>query len=140
MGLLVDQPLLHVQLGEILLLAGRAEEALVHGRRALELAQAQGNKRDEPWARFLIGRGLFVSDSGAAEEQATQLTSAISLAVAGEAKPLEAHCRAMLAGVLGQRGEEGSAAEQAAKASRIYEDLDMRPLAPHPARKRERAT
>lgn len=132
MGLLVDQPMLHVQLGEILLGAGRIDEALAQSRQAFDLAQAQGNRRDEPWARLLAARALCASE-GAADGQMMQLAGALSLATASEARPVEAHCRAMLAVVLERQGARERAAEHASAASRTYQELDMKPLALQPA-------
>jgi tetratricopeptide (TPR) repeat protein len=133
-GLMVDQPLLHVHLGEALLLAGRMDEAIAHAKRALELALAQENRRDEPWARLLIARALRASERGTIGQAGKELEAALSLAVAGEARPLEAHCRALLASIHEAAGDQSEAAELAAAAAALHSALGMRPLPLEPSR------
>jgi len=138
MGLMVDQPLLHVHLGEALLLGGRPADAAVHAQWALELALAHGNKRDEPWARLLLARSLAFSRNGS-DEPVKQLELALGLAVDCGARPLEAHCRRILGFILKQRGENAKAQQLAAEAKESYEALGMRPM-PLPAADRLPAT
>jgi class 3 adenylate cyclase/tetratricopeptide (TPR) repeat protein len=128
MGLMVDRPMLHVHLGEALLLAGRVEEALTHARQALDIASAHENKRDEPWARLLIARASWALDPKAPDEPLAQLESALRLALASEARPLEAHCRAMLGIIHGAGGDKARAEEFRAAAHAAYANLGMRAL------------
>jgi tetratricopeptide (TPR) repeat protein len=140
MSLMVDQPMLHVHLGEALLLGGDGAAAGVHAQRALELALAHGNRRDEPWARLLLARSLAASSAGASDEPAKQLELALRLAIDCEAKPLEAHCRRMLGFVRGARGEKAKADELIAAADAIYAALGMRPAPLSAANERLPAT
>jgi tetratricopeptide (TPR) repeat protein len=127
MGLMVDQPLLHVHLGEALLLGGRPADAAVHAQWALELALAHGNKRDEPWARMLLARSLAFSQTGG-DEPVKQLELALGLAIDCGARPLEAHCRRMLGFILKLRGENAKGQQLAAEAKEVYEALGMKPM------------
>jgi hypothetical protein len=140
MSLMVDQPMLHVHLGDALLLGGRDVDAGVHARRALELALAHGNRRDEPWARLLLARTLALSQAGASDEPTKQLEMALHLALDCEARPLEAHCRRMLGFVQSGRGEKAKADELAAAAGAIYAALGMKPTPLAPAKDRLPAT
>ena len=128
MGLMVDRPMLHVHLGEALLFAGRTEEALAQAKRALEIALSHENKRDEPWGRLLIARALWTLEPTAPGESLAQLESALRLALATGAKPLEAHCRAMLGTIHGASADTPRAEEFGAAAQAAYANLGMRPL------------
>jgi predicted ATPase/class 3 adenylate cyclase len=128
MGLMVDRPMLHVHLGEALLLAGSVEEALAQAKQALEVALSHENRRDEPWARLLMARGSWASDPKATDEAAGQLQTALRLALATGARPLEAHCRAMLGMIHGANGDKAQAEEFGAAAQAAYASLGMRPL------------
>jgi class 3 adenylate cyclase/tetratricopeptide (TPR) repeat protein len=140
MRIMVDQPILHVHLGEALLLAGRPDEAIVHGKRALDIALAHENRRDEPWARFLIARGYSAADSRVIDEPVKQLESALRMAIACEAVPIAAHCQAMLGAIHARQGNKTKAGEFAAAANASYARLDMRPLRLEPAEERSPAT
>jgi class 3 adenylate cyclase/tetratricopeptide (TPR) repeat protein len=140
MHLMVDQPMLHVHVGEALLLGGRMDEAIAHGRRALEIAVAHENRRDEPWTRLLIARAHWASDPLAIEEPTTQLDAAMRLAAAAGAKPLEAHCQVMLGLIHGRSGNRAKAEKFAAAAATTYASLGMRPLVLAPLGERSPAT
>jgi tetratricopeptide (TPR) repeat protein len=140
MGLMVDRPMLHVHLGEALLLAGRVEEALAHAKQALDIALSHENKRDEPWARLLIARACSASDPRATDEPMAQLDAALKIALACEAMPMAAHCQAMLGVVHARRNSNAIASECTAAAAAAYARLDMRPLPLAPTKERSRAT
>jgi hypothetical protein len=128
MGLMVDRPMLHVHLGEALLLAGRIEEAIAQAKQALGIALAHENRRDEPWARLLMARASWACEPKSADEPLTQLESALRLAAVTQARPLEAHCRAMLGAVHGASGDNTKGQEFSAAAHAAYAGLGMRPL------------
>jgi class 3 adenylate cyclase/tetratricopeptide (TPR) repeat protein len=128
MWLIVDQPMLLVHLAEALLLTGRIDEALKHGRRALEIALAREGKSDEAWARFLIARAFLASGPDAISGSAQELEAALRLAIACGARPLEAFCRTALGEIHAKRGDKAAAEELAAAARAVYAELDMRPL------------
>jgi class 3 adenylate cyclase len=140
MGLMVDRPMLHVHLGETLLLAVRSYEADEHAKRALEIALDHENKRDEPWGRLLIARASWALDPEAPDEPLAQLESALRLAIACGARPLEAHCRTMLGVIHAAKGDKARAEESSAAAQAAYAKLGMRPLLLAPAANTPAAT
>ncbi len=135
MGLMVDQPMLLVYLGEASLLAGRVEDALSQGKRALAMALAHEGPGNEAWARFLIARARFASAPEAADEPVAELEAALRLAEACGALPLAAFCKTMLAEIHDRRGDKAEAEAYAAAADATYADLDMRPLPREPVHK-----
>jgi tetratricopeptide (TPR) repeat protein len=132
MGLMVDQPMLLVYLGEASLLAGDADEALRHGERALALAQAHEAPGNEAWARFLIARARLASAPAATDEPAAELEAALRLAEACGARPLAAFCRTALGEIHDRRGDAARAATYASAAEAAYAELDMRPVVREP--------
>lgn len=134
MRLMVDQPMFLIHVGQASLLAGRIEDALMYGKRALEVAVAHEGKGDEAWARFLIARAYWVSGPGAIDESAKELEDALRLAFACGARPLAAFCQTTLGDIHGRRGDKAKAQEFTAAADAIYADLDMRPLPLDPVR------
>lgn len=136
MALLVDQPMLHIHLGDALLLAGRTDRAATHARQALQLAVAQENRRDEPWARLLLARTLALSPDAPGDEAAKQVDAAMRLAADGGARPLEVHCRSMLALIESRRGNKARAQELLAMARADYSAMEMKPVRLEPANER----
>jgi tetratricopeptide (TPR) repeat protein len=134
MRLVVDQPIFLVRLGQCSLVAGRIEDAMKHGKRALELALGQEAKGHEAWARFLVGRAHWASAPGAMDEAATQLDTALRLANACDARPLAAFCQATLGALHARRGDKARAQELSAAADALYTEADMRPLPLDPVR------
>ena len=128
MGLKVDRALLLVRLGQALLIAGSAAEALAFGREALEIARAHTAQGDEAWARFLIARACWVAHPQDLEESMSQLVRALDLACASEARPLMAFCGTMLGAVHERRGDTTTARQFTAAADASYKELGMRPL------------
>lgn len=134
MRLMVDQPMFLIHVGQASLLAGRIEDALMYGKRALEIALAHDGKGDEAWARFLIARACWASAPGAMDESAKELEAALRLAFACGARPLAAFCQTTLADIHRWRSDKAKAQEFTAAADAIYADLDMRPLPLDPLR------
>lgn len=140
MELMVDQPMLHVHLGEAQLSAGRTRDAAQHAQQALDLAQAHGNRRDEPWARLLLARIRFATDARSCDEPARQLEAAIGLASAAGARPLLVHCLRTLSAVEARRGNTDAAGMLEARAAAMRSALDMRALRAGPAGESARIT
>jgi hypothetical protein len=127
MNLQVDQPLLNVHVGETFLLAGEAGRAAEYGKRALEIASAHENGRDEPWARYLLAYSIWILQPQNSGQAITELGAAIRAAAMSGAKPIEGHCRALLGEICEQTGEASKGAEYLSSAGAIYASLDMRP-------------
>lgn len=126
MGLLVDLPMLHVHLGEVYLSAGRPGDAAQHGQDALDLALANGNRRDEPWARVLLARAWLAADARPCDKPARQLEAAARLASATGARPVQARCLGILSAVEDRRGDFGKAKALGAQAAALYSALGLR--------------
>ncbi len=127
LNLQVDQPLLNVHVGETYLLAGEAARATECGKRALEIASAHENVRDEPWARYLLACSIWTLQPQNSGQAIGELGAAIRSAAMSGAKPIEGHCRALLGEICEQTGEASKGAEYLASARAIYASLDMRP-------------
>ena len=133
MHLVADQPILLVYAGQASLLNERIDEALAHGVRALEIALAHEDKRDEGWARLLIARAQLASGEEKYEDTAVHLQAALDGAKKSGARPLEASCYGALAVLTARRGKDAAAKDLGAAAAALYAELDMRPLSLEPA-------
>lgn len=139
-GVIVDQPMMHLHVGEAALLAGSIDQAIDHGTRAAHIARAHGNKRDEPWASLLVARATWMSGRVTAEHAIGALQSGLHLATQCAAQPLVALHQSVLAAVHAERGDKAEAARLAAAAGNLYARLDMRPLPLEPLAGRPVAT
>lgn len=127
-GVIVDQPMMHLHMGEAFLLAGKIDQAIDHGTLAIRIALAHSNKRDEPWARFLVARAHWISSRSGTSEMVEELQSALRLATECGANPLVALGQSVLAMVQDERGNKAEAERLRAAAGALYTRLDMRPL------------
>jgi class 3 adenylate cyclase/tetratricopeptide (TPR) repeat protein len=127
MGLVVDMAMLLVCLGQVSLVAGQIDDALLHGKRAVEIAVAHEGKGDEAWARFLLARAHWASSSRNIDEAARELEIALRLALACEARPLAAFCQITFGGIHSLRGDHATAQQFTAAANATCAELDMRP-------------
>jgi class 3 adenylate cyclase/tetratricopeptide (TPR) repeat protein len=134
MSLMVDQPMLHVHLGQALLLAGRIEDAMRHARRALKLARAHEDRMGQAWAGFLVAR-CCLHGGGTIDQALACLESALVHARMCGARPLAAFCQSSLASAYAARGNQSKLHDHAAKAEAIYAELDLRPLVLEPLRR-----
>jgi class 3 adenylate cyclase/tetratricopeptide (TPR) repeat protein len=132
MRLTVDRIPLLVRLGQAALIAGRVDEALAHGRNALDLAVAHEAKGSEAWAHFLMARAYWAASPQALDDSERALEPALALATTCEARPLVAFCTSAFAAIYGARGDESRAQGFAAAANATYAALGMRPLPLHP--------
>jgi class 3 adenylate cyclase/tetratricopeptide (TPR) repeat protein len=140
MRLMVDQPMLYVHLGQALMLADRANDAVAQGGRAVDIARAQEDRVGEAWGRFLVACSEWPESPPEIEEAMAHLDTALRLATACEARPLAALCSSALARLHEQRGDAAKAAELSAAARSVYTELDMRPLSLEPLAERSGMT
>jgi hypothetical protein len=77
---------------------------------------------------LLIARALWALEPKAVDEPLAQLEVGLRLAVATGAKPLEAHCRAMLGTIHEVNADTACAEEFGVAAQAAYASLGMRPL------------
>jgi DNA-binding SARP family transcriptional activator len=111
-------PRIITYLGEAYLLGGRAIDAARHAAWALALARDRGERGNEAWALRLAGEIALrespddVARAGDHLRQALELTRELGM------RPLEAHCRASLGVLTGDRAELAAATD-------LYRALDM---------------
>ena len=134
MRLIVDKPRLLTRLGQVSLVAREIEIALTLGKQAAAIAMAHEAKGDEAWARFLIGRAYWASEPKDLDESEKELSIALRLANACEARPLAAFCNTTLCGIYARRGDQARAKEFDAAATATYRELGMQPLPLEPGR------
>lgn len=116
-------PLCVIHLGEVCLVAGRADEALGHAARALGLARELGQRLHEAYALRLLGEALAAEDAAGAELHYQQ---ARALAVELGLRPLVAHCHLGLGALHRSCGKVEHAREHLGAAIALYTEMDMR--------------
>jgi len=106
--------------------AGRSEQAVATGQRALDLARQMGQPGWEASTLYLLGdihcHGALASTSQPREcyEQALLLARELAM------RPLEAQCHLALGEVAIEAGDKHTASEQLATAASMFRDMDMR--------------
>ena len=120
------QPRLLVSMGEVYLLAGRAEEAARFAERALTRSRGHRQRADEALALRLggeIASRREPPDTGQAEGCYLE-----ALALAGKLgmRPLVAHCHLGLANLYRRTGKREQAQEHLTTATTMYREMDMR--------------
>ncbi|PYM92439.1 MAG: hypothetical protein DME04_15475 [Candidatus Rokuibacteriota bacterium] len=105
-GFLHGHSLVLALLAEGYLRAGRLDDASRTAAEALELARKQGERGWEAWTLRLLGE---LDCERSAADAATRYGEALALAVELGMRPLQAHCRRGLAGVIQARSELSAA-------------------------------
>jgi hypothetical protein len=124
--------MLLVQVGQVLLLAGRVSSALAQGRRALDLALGHEAKGDEAWARFLIARAIWADRPRDLHGCAQELRASSRLATLCDQRPLVAFCGSSLSAVQSAAGDRVQAEHSMNAAAALYRELDLRALPTDP--------
>ena len=110
------------RLAEVVLLAGRHEEALQHARAVLAACGTSHQRGLEAWTLRLIGE---VQAARAGPEAGATLELALGLARDMGMQVLVAHCHRLLGVAALGRGEVDRAAQAGRLARRLYRDLGM---------------
>ena len=118
------------------MLADKTDDALMYGKRALDIAssiagtadQEWAGNGDQAWARYVIGRAYCAMGDGAIDAAEQELEEAKRIALACDALPLVACCQTMLGEIHRRRGAQAKSRDCVAAADVIYAKLDMRPL------------
>jgi tetratricopeptide (TPR) repeat protein len=108
-----NHPLLMAYLGEAHLLAGRIDDAINVGRRALDLARRQQELGSEAWVLRLLGEIVAHADPPNLERAQEHYDEAIALAGELRMRPLMAHCHLGLGKLYRRIGRNAEAKEQA---------------------------
>lgn len=114
-----------VLLGEAHLLAGRIDDALTSGTRALAVARGRGQRGDEAGALHLLGDVAAHREPGDPEGVERHLRSAARLAEELSIRPLVARCRFTLAGFYRRVGDRGRAGHELEAAGALFRQMGM---------------
>jgi tetratricopeptide (TPR) repeat protein len=114
----VGPPRIITYLGEAYLLGGRPIDAARQAARALALARDRGERGNEAWALRLAGEVALRENLGDGARARDHFRRALELTGPLGMRPLEAHCRAGLGAVTGDRVELAAAGD-------LYRRLDM---------------
>jgi tetratricopeptide (TPR) repeat protein len=123
-GLISQQSLALVYLGEALLLTGHEQEALERANEALQFATARHERGYEAFALRLVGdviarRTPPHSQAEAAYREALRLASTLGM------RPLAAHCHLALGELYQHTGAREQSRDHFATAAALYRELGM---------------
>ena len=122
----VVQPRLLVLLGEVHLLAGRAEEAARFAERALTKSHEHRQRGDEALALRLAGEIASRRESPDVGEAESRYHEGLALAAELGMRPLVAHCHLGLGKLYRRTGQREQAQEHLTTATTMYREMDMR--------------
>jgi tetratricopeptide (TPR) repeat protein len=125
MGQMVFQPLWVTCLAEAYLIAGRREDALVHGERARALAREHKERGHEAWALRLLGDIAAQHPPPEVEQAAQHYCHALTLATELGMRPLQAHCHRGLGMLYGKLGQQEQARSELSTAIAMYRTMEM---------------
>jgi tetratricopeptide (TPR) repeat protein len=114
-------------LGEAHVLAGRPEDALEPARRALALAEQNGERGHEAWALRLLGEIALRSDPADGGPAREKFLRALALASDLGMRPLAAHCHLGLGQAARLSGASRESDQHFATAAGLMREMDMRP-------------
>jgi tetratricopeptide (TPR) repeat protein len=117
--------LLLAYLGEAHLLAGRRDDAVAVGRRALDLAHRQKERGNEAWVLRLLGDIAAHADPPDLEAAKGHYTQALARADDLGMRPLAAHCHLGLGTLYRSSGDHAKAQEHLTTAATMYREMDM---------------
>jgi tetratricopeptide (TPR) repeat protein len=126
LGFVAYEAMGDAQLAEALIVADRPDEARRVATRALELAQARGQRGFEAEALRILGEIASASGAIASDAAEARYREAMALASAIGMRPLLAHCHAGLGRFYRRSGKPQEAEAELDRAVTVYRDLDMR--------------
>jgi class 3 adenylate cyclase/tetratricopeptide (TPR) repeat protein len=126
LGLLSNQALRLVWLGEGHLLAGHRREAAAGAERALALARRHAERANEADALWLLGETARRDDPPNLTGAEAAFGQALELATELAMRPLVAHCHLGLGQLHRCAGKREQAQEHLTTATTMYRDMDMR--------------
>lgn len=113
------------RLAEAYLLAGRAEEGLERALAAVDLARTHHERANEAVALRILGDMLLRRNPLEPTSAEQHYTDSLTLAERLGMRPLIAHCSLRLATLRRLTGQPQGAAESFARATRMYEEMQM---------------
>jgi len=120
-----DRSLLVGYLSEAYLLAGRTQEAVQLGGRALDLSRAHKERGQEAWALRLLGEIAAHQAPPEIEPAEVHYRQAFALAEALGMRPLVAHCHRGLGILYAQTGQREQARTELSTATAMYRAMEM---------------
>jgi len=119
------QVLCYLSLGEVLLLAGRLEEAHARAERARALAHERQERGHEAYALRLLGEIAARRDPLQVELAAAHYQQALALAEELGMQPLQAHCHRDLGTLYAATGQQEQARAELSAAIDLYRAMEM---------------
>jgi tetratricopeptide (TPR) repeat protein len=122
-GAFVDRAQWTRVLAGLYLRAGEVAEAETTGERALDFARRHGERGNEAWIRWVLGRVMMARE----ERDAARRHFEAARDLAGELgmRPLVAHCHLGLGTLSARTGERRQAQEHLTRAAMMYREMDM---------------
>jgi tetratricopeptide (TPR) repeat protein len=124
-GIVSSSSLWLVYLGEACLLAHRAQDAVIHARRALALSRQHKERGYEVGALRLLAEIAARANPPDREEAETNYQEALSLAAELAMRPLVAHCHLGLSKLYRRTGQREQAQEHLTTATTLYREMAM---------------
>jgi tetratricopeptide (TPR) repeat protein len=125
MGIVEDQALCHLAMGEVQVLAGRLEEAYARAEHALALAHKHGKRGNQAFVLRLLSDIAARREPPEAEQAAAHYRQALALAQELGMRPLQAHCYRGLGTLYAQTGQREQARTELATAIEMYQSMEM---------------
>jgi tetratricopeptide (TPR) repeat protein len=122
---IANHPLFLAYLGEAHLLAGRPDDALAVGRRALDLARRQKERGNEAWVLRLIGEIAAHADPPDLKSAEEHYRQALARADELGMRPLVAHCHLGVGKLYRRTGDRMKAEEHLTLAATMYREMGM---------------
>ena len=124
-GQMVFQPLWVAYLAEAYLVAGRREDAMGHGERALALARKHTERSHEAYALRVLGDIAARRQPPECEPAATHYRQALALAEELGMRPLVTHCHLGLGTLYVKTGQREQARAELSTAIEMYRSMEM---------------
>jgi tetratricopeptide (TPR) repeat protein len=125
MGIVEDQVLCSLAMGEVQVLAGRLEEAYARAEHALALAHEHGKRGSQAYVLRLLGDIAARRDPPEVEQAAAHYHQALALAEELGMRPLQAHCHRGLGTLYATTGQREQAGAALVAALALYRAMDM---------------
>ena len=124
-GIVYCHSLTVAHLAEAHLLAGRLDDALVFGERALRLARERGERGFEAWGLRALGEIAAQPDPPDVVRAEGRYREALALAEELRMRPLVAHCHLGLGELHRRTGDHARVEEHLAAATAMYREMGM---------------
>jgi tetratricopeptide (TPR) repeat protein len=125
MGIVEDQALCSLTMGEVQVLAGRLEEAHARAEHALVLAREHGKRGNQAYAQRLLGDIVARRDPPEAVQAEASYRQALALADELGMRPLQAHCHRSLGTLYAKTGWQEQARTELSTAIALYRAMEM---------------